>query len=338
MKIRKDDMEYQIAEYYNRKTHRYELIEGVASHGTIDYDKIEYFSKSHKVPMSDIVIYDKTVKFHDNDKVIIQYERIYDDGILSKIPIIGNFIGRRRTEVHTSLIELTDDQKMCIALLMTRANHNLNEAISIVTNACPRCINSLLYEYSDGHYGYREFSAMWFSAHTMCVFCEDSIPMMAYRNFPEEDMIAMRIYNVKPAESQCDSGETFYLTTTPTGIPEIPTNRVIVNFDTWHTSVDKCIIFDGNDKLGGENFTTKGPLMISRSWLSAYPRAVSRPFDIKAIRKEYYDDEGNLHDNHTWCDVGNYIADSDMVSLWNGDVVEHVPYESIDAIVPFYKN
>lgn len=327
MKIRRYDLEYQTAIYHNDKTNRWENIEDVASHGKIDHDKLVYFSKSHKIPISDIIVYDKTVKFHDNDKIIVEW-RTLTPGHLIRFP---------RSEVITELITLSDDQKTCIALLLLRANYNLNEAINIVITACQRCLNALLCKYSEGKYGYPEFSSMWFSAHTVCSFCEDSIPMMAYRNFPEDDMLAMRIYQVKPVDTQGVSGELFYLTTTPSGMPDIPTNKVIVNFDTWHTSVDQCIIFDGNDKFGGENFAPNGSPMISRSWLKEYPRAISRPFNIKAIRKEYYDDEGNLH-NGEWCDVGNYVADSDMVSLWNGDVVEHVSYDAISAIVPVYKD
>ena len=354
MKIRKYDLEYQGAAYYDHNTHTWNAIKNVCSHGKVDPDRLEYFSVINHIPASDINTYEKVIKFHDNDKLIIDEETtpVYKgiEKLLVNIPGMRKIIDRDRAAECRTHLTLTENAEKCIALLILSGDYNLNEAIYIVTTACQRCLNSLLYKYSGGRYGYPEFSSVWFSDHTKCAFCRDTIPMMAYRLSKDEDFLVGRIHDVQSVDSTIDGhyGERYYVTSKALNAFSAPCDEIQVFVDgvTGDGSFQKddFIIFDGNDKFGITNFNgrdnTEGSL-ITKSWLREYPRAISRPFDVKAFRKEYYSDDGVLHNGFTdlvWCDVGNYVADTDTVSLWDGNKVEHVHYDDLDAIVPVYKD
>ena len=47
----------------------------------------------------------------------------------------------------------------------------LEEAIWVFTSACERCMNVLIYRYTQREDGYEEFSDDWKHANTECEFC-----------------------------------------------------------------------------------------------------------------------------------------------------------------------
>ncbi len=58
-----------------------------------------------------------------------------------------------------------------ILAMVHSGDYTLSEAIVVYGSACERCMNVLLYKYSDGKDGYEEYSDEWKKCNTECQFC-----------------------------------------------------------------------------------------------------------------------------------------------------------------------
>lgn len=74
-------------------------------------------------------------------------------------------------EFHTHLC--TDSGK-CAVAMANSGDYTIEEALSILANACERCTNVLIFKYLNGQDGYQEFSEEWKKCNTVCDFCRDA--------------------------------------------------------------------------------------------------------------------------------------------------------------------
>jgi hypothetical protein len=70
--------------------------------------------------------------------------------------------------VHTTW----NDEKVVLAMANS-GDYTLAEAILVYTTACERCLNVIVYKYTNGTDGYAEYSEEWEKARTSCEFCRD---------------------------------------------------------------------------------------------------------------------------------------------------------------------
>lgn len=59
-----------------------------------------------------------------------------------------------------------------IMAMVNCGDFTLSEAITVLANACERCMNAIAYKYTNGEEGYAEHSEEWEKANTICEFCK----------------------------------------------------------------------------------------------------------------------------------------------------------------------
>lgn len=60
-----------------------------------------------------------------------------------------------------------------ILAMVNSGDYTLEEAISVYSSACERCMNVLAYKYTNGADGYAEHSKEWEKCNTECSFCKN---------------------------------------------------------------------------------------------------------------------------------------------------------------------
>lgn len=60
-----------------------------------------------------------------------------------------------------------------ILAMVNSGDYTLEEAISVYSSACERCMNVLAYKYTNGADGYAEHSEEWEKCNTECDFCKN---------------------------------------------------------------------------------------------------------------------------------------------------------------------
>ncbi len=64
-----------------------------------------------------------------------------------------------------------NDEETILAMVNS-GDYTLEEAIIVYATACERCMNVLVYKYTNGKEGYEEYSEEWKKCNTSCKFCE----------------------------------------------------------------------------------------------------------------------------------------------------------------------
>lgn len=82
------------------------------------------------------------------------------------------FPGRKLMVEHTHIGGGFSDLILAMA---NSGDYTVSEAITVIANACERCINVLTYMYLDGKDGYPEHSESWKQCNTVCDFCREEI-------------------------------------------------------------------------------------------------------------------------------------------------------------------
>lgn len=83
--------------------------------------------------------------------------------------------GSRKWFVGTTHIGLTQGGHMeeTIMGMVNSGDYSLKEAILVYSIACERCMNVLIYKYTNREDGYYEYSQEWITCGTHCIFCKD---------------------------------------------------------------------------------------------------------------------------------------------------------------------
>ena len=82
--------------------------------------------------------------------------------------------------------ESTANDQDTIIAMVNSGDYTLSEALIVYSEACERCMNVLVYKYTNCKDGYPEFSDEWKKAGTCCQFCKDEGFTRPYR---DEDCI-----------------------------------------------------------------------------------------------------------------------------------------------------
>lgn len=64
------------------------------------------------------------------------------------------------------------NEKIILAMANS-GDYTLSEAIAVYASSCERCSNVLAWEYTNGQYGYAEYSEEWNKCNTECDFCRE---------------------------------------------------------------------------------------------------------------------------------------------------------------------
>lgn len=61
-----------------------------------------------------------------------------------------------------------------ILAMVNSGDFTLSEAIIVYAESCERCMNALIFKYTNGEDGYAEYSEEWQKCGTSCKFCDDN--------------------------------------------------------------------------------------------------------------------------------------------------------------------
>lgn len=67
----------------------------------------------------------------------------------------------------------TWNNEKTILAMVNSGDFTLSEAIIVYAESCERCMNSLIFKYTNGEDGYAEYSEEWKKCGTSCKFCEN---------------------------------------------------------------------------------------------------------------------------------------------------------------------